>query len=655
MSGPRYIDWSHIRVEGDRDAAAAYVGEARKLMGAVMEDAAVNGLGVHAVRKVLPDGTVITAEKLGDIPRITIATGDDAHDLQDGVGGDFVVWARDADLPDGIHPDYPQQILQAGDGGWTTYFYSDQAEGYEDFDRAKGTYLGMFPSGVPLAGQVDWRGPAGERVSWYGPSTRYWFDAWRQPSAQYGRFVFYMGQILLDVDKYLQDNDLSWEPRLVVGAAIRRTNTGRRLFVMLADIPDQVVPQTTVPPATAYISQNYPLETVQHRLVSFLLARNPDRPSNEQWSVVDGSADVVWAGALERACSPWVFNPGCTRATTFSQPQTPLFAFSDDRSQVVMPSNPPPAESVRIDLDFEGTPALSQVVETISVGAGEAAVAVDYGEDGGEIEIKIARGPHEGSPHAVHLVMGQHRIPIYWLREGVSAPFTHASALRRIVSCDARAGAAAFDSRDWYWDANSSPGPVRRIVRVEVFEGGQPQATVELDDSTGTATALARYDRDVGALESTAQYPLAPLAWVWGVSAQMTSLLLRTVFIGLSAPCTMTPFHPDDTFGQFGTAPSGGAGLPSTPVSDYTAARTYNSRQDRTGNRSASGFAAVDGLVVMSMYDPRKSYSDLGGLGINSSVGYATGAPLPEITGVAGVDARYHPCWLLGKPIGGIQ
>ena len=72
MSGARYTDWSHTRVLGDREAAAQYVPEARKLLGFVMDEAKRNNLGVHQITRELEDGTVIIAEKHGDIPRMTI-------------------------------------------------------------------------------------------------------------------------------------------------------------------------------------------------------------------------------------------------------------------------------------------------------------------------------------------------------------------------------------------------------------------------------------------------------------------------------------------------------------------------------------------------------------------------------------------------------
>lgn len=72
MSAARFTDWTHTRVVGTPAAAAPYIGEARKLLGFVWEEARRNRLGVHQVTRKLPDGAVIIAEKHGTIPRMTI-------------------------------------------------------------------------------------------------------------------------------------------------------------------------------------------------------------------------------------------------------------------------------------------------------------------------------------------------------------------------------------------------------------------------------------------------------------------------------------------------------------------------------------------------------------------------------------------------------
>lgn len=72
MSGPRYSGWTPIVVVGDREVAAQHVPEARKLLGFVLEEAKRNGLGIANLRRELQDGTVLLAEKIGELPRVTI-------------------------------------------------------------------------------------------------------------------------------------------------------------------------------------------------------------------------------------------------------------------------------------------------------------------------------------------------------------------------------------------------------------------------------------------------------------------------------------------------------------------------------------------------------------------------------------------------------
>ena len=72
MSGRRFDQWHLSRVVGDPAAAQPYWAIGRKLLGYAMDEAQRASLGVHVVRRVLPDGAVIIAEKIGLLPRLTI-------------------------------------------------------------------------------------------------------------------------------------------------------------------------------------------------------------------------------------------------------------------------------------------------------------------------------------------------------------------------------------------------------------------------------------------------------------------------------------------------------------------------------------------------------------------------------------------------------
>ena len=72
MPGPRYDDWTHVHVNGDRALAAPYLPYARKMLGYVQEQRASNGVQTQELNRVLKDGTRITASFAGNIPRIEI-------------------------------------------------------------------------------------------------------------------------------------------------------------------------------------------------------------------------------------------------------------------------------------------------------------------------------------------------------------------------------------------------------------------------------------------------------------------------------------------------------------------------------------------------------------------------------------------------------
>lgn len=71
MSGPRFSGWHHKQGAG-QSGEDAYRPEAAKLLGAVVQEAARNGLQTHQMQRRYPDGTVIIAELIGGIPRTTI-------------------------------------------------------------------------------------------------------------------------------------------------------------------------------------------------------------------------------------------------------------------------------------------------------------------------------------------------------------------------------------------------------------------------------------------------------------------------------------------------------------------------------------------------------------------------------------------------------
>ncbi|MBW8777416.1 MAG: hypothetical protein JF596_21225, partial [Stenotrophomonas sp.] len=132
MTGSRYVDWTHVHVNGDRDRAAAYVGLGRKVLGAVTEDAQRWGLQTHVMHHKTEDGAEIIGEIRGGIPRITITPPPLIEGEPPPIRGkdDFIVWARDASRPEGIDAVHPKQILRPS---WLTFFFDEDVAGYAEF------------------------------------------------------------------------------------------------------------------------------------------------------------------------------------------------------------------------------------------------------------------------------------------------------------------------------------------------------------------------------------------------------------------------------------------------------------------------------------------------------------------------------------------
>ncbi|WP_202841955.1 hypothetical protein [Luteimonas saliphila] len=628
----RYIDWTHIRVNGDRQAAAPYVADGRKLLGEVMEEAARNELGVLAMHRELEDGTIITAEKHGEIPRITITPAPPVPTIPPPVvRDDFVVWARTTALPAGIDADRPQQILRPA---WTTFFNDSGVDGFEAFPGEKGTYGGMFPQGLLLAGNIDWVRPStGERLSWYGPSSRYWYDDWRLPRAQYGVHVFHLGQVLLDVEAYANELDEPFVERWVLGAAMTQTH----LYVVLADLPENI--SVDSPPATAsqspdsWSSPSMPAGAISVALRRFLLVHNPATPDPMQYTVPGNSHEELWAGTITRGVAPWHFSPDVTTAVAHIAPAA--LELTQRGAGVIYPSE----SHLRHMLEIEGAEA-ELLTEVVSLSANAPAVIAEDGE----ATLAIVRKPYNGFENALFYRIGEHD---YLAMAVTEAPDTLRYDRRQIVWADLRAGtllllADSIQAGEWMFD-----------LSFRLCSNGTEQ--VAWGDATAVVT-LGSYDAVRFMLNETATRAVAPLAlahlnaygavdggWPGGVHNAQVSLLHAHYWL---------PFRISATAGQ--TRFAFAAGAWSNLQSKAAVARNTgaNTQVDGLGHTTLPGFATYKGYSVLS-------YSTNGGInGRRIKLDYITGSSLGAVTGVPGEDttentilgndARYHPVWLLG-------
>ena len=632
MPGPRYEDWSHTHVKGDLDAAAPYVNEARKLLGYVEEDAARMDLGVHSMRRELQDGTVVIAEKHGAIPRMTIIPAPAKQPPPPQVvKDDFVVWARTTALPDGIDEDRPQQILRPA---WKTFFDNSDVDGYGAFPGDKGTYGGMFPQGLLHAGNVDWVSPiTGERISWYGPSSRYWYDDWRLPRAQYGKHVFHLGQVLLDVDAYADALEEPFLERYVLGAAM----TASHLYLVMADLPEAI--DTSTPPPTpadnpdGWSTSSYPQGTIPLVLRRFQLAVVPAPPNPMEYTVV-GHEDL-WDATIARAVAPWVFDADVTTIVSYLPPADAGWQRRGASTWLY-----PSTTNACLRLDIEAA-SLSTTAVSLDAGPSVAPLAEENG-----IVLSIVRKSHGGNPNALHYRIGEHDyVAMAGIGPSEFASYTQYS-MRNVVWADLRENALLLRA-DEYDHATLTI----TVSFVLCKDGVETALWAETADA-----GISGQWRDIvkGLLDQFGERAVAPSALAHLNAFGMTpgglthngraALLLNQYYLF---------FREAETAGATRFSSNGSSWTNASSKTDLATDIGANTQVDLLGRTTLPGFATYKGYSVFSL---QMSRSNINGERIvlahatASTLAAVTGVPGETTTeaGVAGNDARYHPVWLLG-------
>lgn len=660
MPGPRYEGWYHLRVEGDPGSAAQHLPTARKVLGAVVAEAKFNDLTTLKLILRPEPGVELVGEIHGSQPRITIRiTGAEGEEQKQRIG-DFVVWARDETLPNGIDADHPQQLLKAE---WRTFFFDTDIPAYEAFGRRKGTYrfgdggAELFPDGIRHAGNIDWRASTGERISWYGPSSRYWFDRWRQPSAQYGRFVFMLGQILLDIDAYCAAASVDFSERLVLGAAL----DGTSLLVMQADMPDLPAPSVPVGrPGDVYVTPPCPIDEVALRLVRYPLLLDMDEPPTQRVFVATGEHVTLWVGTGIGWVNPWFFNADGTRAESFAMPeQTGLHQYIPDAGADIV-YDTPSVSSEHLSLAVASSSA-SLTTQDCSLELNQqeafAPVAVDYDYRGNRVLLEFgyrAFGPlpvySDGdenqastgvAPWANYLLRANGReVPIF---EYTDADATLAR-WRRLVTMDLRFRTYFFIQTEQFVDWQ---------VVVNLHIESRPDLTL-----TCTPPLAEKLVVDVGPPPHTGWQALC---WWAGVGATAPlAMLVGVLKLGIEGATFGRGFYLDNGFNPmwylpaaeqlFGTQAFYARDNGSVLIAEFTFSSLgyttfWNNRPDTEGRRNPVSMAIGDDHVLYSGPGWFTDYND----GDFDGFHFVTGNDLGVLTGVAGTYPSYHPIWVLGE------
>jgi hypothetical protein len=332
-----YLEPLRVSIVGDKIAGARYIRDARRIAFGLLRQLREGGV-LSGRRLYKNDATGVTIEVVvaGAIVAATIYTAGGGRFTQFPQG--FVVWPRDGNHVDGIDEEFPQLLLEppdeeADDPAWATLFKSAAIDGFQEFSYQKGVYGAHYIGGLRRAGNIDWVGPDGERLSWYGPQVRAWYDGWVQPDKQFGKFVFMMGQPLLDVEKYIEESadSPSFDDRYVLGAALYKTGpASASLYVVhmeLQPFPPEVPSPSAVGKFTSLVG-GYGLPAGLYRYSLIMVA---DANGLPRYKVVPNSRQLLQS-IPDVAREPWFFNKDATKAICLSQRAFSPLGVNDNRT-----------------------------------------------------------------------------------------------------------------------------------------------------------------------------------------------------------------------------------------------------------------------------------------------------------------------------------
>ncbi len=323
----RYVRELVVRVEGDRDAAPAYLPAARTLMGMVLEQASVNDLGTHKLVRHLRDGTVLVAEKIGEINRVTIAPpppGGRTRPVR--VFDDVLALAGAAERDGGGNRVRPPVILSHDDEmRWRAYFASTDAPGY---GSGAGTYSDVFPQVMDnekrlYGGNCFNRNKDGLVTSWWSAAICMGPPA-RNPARVYSAAVFCLGMPLFDI---IDAGNLAVGYNRVLAAAVHDGD----LLVLLADLAELDYPlRPNIPEqeADAWASSLYSETANPTALLRYKLKTKVDPVSWHYHYEVDyDSGELLWSASLVRAYNRWTFDGRTGEFVSVQLPRQPVLLY----------------------------------------------------------------------------------------------------------------------------------------------------------------------------------------------------------------------------------------------------------------------------------------------------------------------------------------
>lgn len=646
-----YNDPVRLTLKGDRVVASRFVRLARGLLLQLARETFEAGSAQAQRRIPLPNGVLIEIKLAGYEAWITIDVTKFNPEREPEIPEHFVVLARTVEQPGGIDALYPQQMLRPEDGGWRTLFYNTEIAGYEDFEGFKGTYrtnLGQlaFPDGVRHSGNIDWVSAEGLRLSWYGPTTRYFYDAHTQPRSQYGKFVFMLGQVLLDVEQYQIDSDTTFAEEYVMGAALRGLTT---LYVVHAQLPVGDTPSDTR--TSADVTMPWPVGGVPIVIRRYSLRTDTLVEGAMKLKVNAGSADTIYSGTLQNALQPWFFNSSTTAAVSVGLPDNVRAYLGDfnEGTGIYDRIPPDPSASQQIFTFNVAGGVVSTASVSLSSGDGEATVACDF--KGNELKQMIVRRySDDGATNVLNdvfaLKLGSFDMPLIQqhylgLDPETGRPLTR-SVNRWVMHFDLREEVYCIVHLSQLLRLNSFT--TTEIYRLEIWRGGTLVETKALDPTRGQGFSWTRnltlsfqYLDVVRPLALAPSFALYQL-YVLNFAAQAVYWRGRVASYGFRM------YPTSEMFGSIWPASTGGTVSALTLASFGTDIEFDGNNVDLHGQYQPLTVASHGAHTLYSGYG-------FGLLPVGRAL-YAEAGPgiptLPVLTGVSGTKERYHPIWLLG-------
>lgn len=630
-----------LSLKGDRAVAARFIRVGRVLLWKMEQSNA----GASSRRTItVGEGIVIEAVIAGRLRLLTI-TAPEGGGEEVKIIEHFVTWPRTEALPDGIDLTHPQLMHRVEDDVWRTLFYDPDIDGYDEFERLKGVYrtennVPVFPDGVRHAGNLDWRSKDGVRVSWYGPSSRYFLDPYVQPTSQYGKKVFMLGQVLYDAEQYMADADEAFAEQYVMGAALSPDR--RWLYTVQAELPYGITLGGNAPPFTTAIFPPYPTTDPYEPDAPIPIAvcryRVLRGATPTTFSIEPESREVLHAGVYQRALNPWFFNERADTAVSTAFPELLTSILASGTYTPPSPSNP-------VLVYNDG--AVTRRDVSAAPGA-DGVLAADF-RGNTLVELLVRRHatpspqPLAGDVDAFSFALGAASWNAY------SVTYTNPPALaqqivhhRVLLWADLRAGTAVFAHLQI---TGTVPSATTIVYEIELWHGAaRVQATpIEWGALPGIGLPRRIADSSIDGsrgMHMNAATPVAPLFFLYGSYISFAGIVTVVSFPGKLGTLWTTPYPQTDMFGQY--AFTGSAPAPYNRV--LSVANFSSDLTDFDGHLSVLGAASYEGASMLSCYD----FGTRDGAAFNLMHGPEAGVTLPVVTGVSGPKQRYHPIWLLG-------